>query len=140
MVDFNKPNPSPEGGNDGNSNNIYQPPNANNASNAPGKDERNIAMLAHLLGIFFWFLPPLIIWLLKKDESAFIGEQAKEALNFQITLAIGYAISFVLVFILIGIPMLWALWIANLVLCIIAAIAASKGESYRYPLTLRLIQ
>ena len=121
MVDFNKPNPSPEGGNDGNSNNIYQPPNANNnSSSAPSKDDCNIAMLAHLLGIFFGFLAPLVIWLVKKDESRFIGEQAKEALNFQITMTLACFISGLLMMVLIGFLLLPAVVVINVVFCIIA--------------------
>lgn len=140
MVDFNKPNPSPEGGNNGNNNNIYQPPNANDSSSAPSKDDCNIAMLAHLLGIFFGFLAPLVIWLVKKDESRFISEQAKEALNFQVTMTIAAFISGMLMFILIGFLLLPAVFIINFIFCIIAAIAASKGESYRYPFAIRLFQ
>ena len=60
------------------------------------QDEKTMALLAHLGGIFFGFIPSLIIWLIKKDESAFVAEQAKEALNFQITVMIGFVISFIL--------------------------------------------
>lgn len=106
----------------------------------PSKDECNIAMLAHLLGIFTGFLGALIIWIMKKDDSAYISEQAKEALNFQITITIGYVIASVLVFFLIGFFFIPVLLILNLLFCIIAAIAASKGQGYRYPLTIRLVQ
>ena len=104
------------------------------------QDDKNIALLTHLGGIFFSFLPGLIVWLLKKDDSPFLGDQAKEALNFQLTVLIGYAISFVLVIVLIGILMLWVVGIANVVLCIIAAVKSASGEKYRYPLTLRLLK
>jgi uncharacterized Tic20 family protein len=106
---------------------------------APSKDDCTMAMLAHLLGIFFGFVPSLVIWLIKKDESSFATAQAKEALNFQITLIIGWAIAFALTFILIGAFLFPVLWILNLVFCIIAAVAASKGQAYRYPFALRLI-
>ena len=56
-------------------------------------NDKNIAVLTHLGGIFFSFLPGLIVWLLKKDDSAYIGEQAREALNFQITVLIGYMVA-----------------------------------------------
>ncbi|MCB5188328.1 DUF4870 domain-containing protein [Methylobacillus caricis] len=102
-------------------------------------DEKNIAVLTHLGGTLFSLLPALIVWLLKKDDSEFIGTHAREALNFQITLLIGYAISSILIYILIGFVIGGILWIANIILCIIAAIAASRGEEYRYPFTLRLI-
>ena len=97
-------------------------------------------MLAHLLGIFTGFLGALIIWILKKDDSAYISSQAKEALNFQITITIGFVIAWVLAFILIGFIFIPVLLVLNLIFCIIAAMAASKGQDYRYPLTLRLVQ
>jgi len=102
-------------------------------------DDKNIVVLTHLGGILFSFLPGLIVWLLKKDDSAYIGENAREALNFQITLMIAYFISGILAFILIGFALIWLLWLANIIFCIMAAVATSKGESYRYPLALRLI-
>jgi len=106
----------------------------------PSKGECNIAMLAHLLGIFTGFLGALIIWLMKKDDSVYISEQAKEALNFQITITIGFVIAWVLAFILIGLIFFPILLVLNLVFCIIAAMAASKGQAYRYPFALRLVQ
>lgn len=102
-------------------------------------NEKNIAVLTHIGGIFFGFIPSLIVWLLKKEESPFLGEQAREALNFQITIVIGYMIAWVLSFLLIGLIVFPLLWITNLVLCIMAAVAVSKGEDYRYPFALRLI-
>jgi uncharacterized Tic20 family protein len=107
---------------------------------APANDnEKNIAVVTHITGIFFSFFPGLIVWLLKKDESPYLGEQAREALNFQITLLIAYVVSGILVIILVGILLVWLVWVANIIFSIIAAIAASKGENYRYPFSLRLI-
>lgn len=106
---------------------------------APSQDDRNFAMLAHLLGIFFSFLGALIIWLIKKDQSQFVDQEAKEALNFQITVLIGYAIASVLVFLLVGALMYPVIWVLNLVFCILGAIASSKGQGYRYPIAIRLI-
>jgi len=102
-------------------------------------NDKNIAVLTHIGGIFFGFIPSLIVWLLKKEDSPFLGEQAREALNFQITLLIGYMIAWVLTFLLIGLIVFPLLWLTNLVLCIMAAVAVSKGEDYRYPFALRLI-
>lgn len=113
---------------------------------APGgeasQDQRTMALLAHILGIFTGFLGSLIIWLVNKDnpEKSFVTDQAKEALNFQITLIIAYFISGILTLVLIGFLLLAALGIGNLVLCIIAAMKANNGEAYRYPFTLRLIK
>lgn len=105
----------------------------------PSTDDKNIAVITHITGIFFSIFPGLIVWLLKKDESPYISEQAREALNFQISLLIAYFIAGVLAFILIGFLLFPLIWLANAVFSIIAAVAVSKGESYRYPLSLRLI-
>jgi len=104
----------------------------------PSKDDCNIAMLAHLLGIFTGFLGALIIWILKKDDSGFIASQSKEALNFQITITIGFIIAWLLAF--IGAILIPILLIVNLIFCILGAIAASKGQDYRYPFAIRLVQ
>lgn len=105
----------------------------------PSNDDKNIATITHLGGILFSFIPALVVWLLKKDDSEFIAAQAREALNFQITLLLAQFIAYVLVFILVGFLLLGLIWVFNIIFCIIAAISSSKGEYYRYPLTLRLI-
>jgi uncharacterized Tic20 family protein len=105
----------------------------------PGSDDRNFAMLAHLLGIFTSFLGSLIIWLIKKDESPFVAQEAKEALNFQITLMIGYVIAAVLSIVLVGMLLFPVLYVLNIVFCILGAVTASKGRGYRYPFAIRLI-
>ncbi|MGA0023836.1 MAG: DUF4870 domain-containing protein [Burkholderiales bacterium] len=106
----------------------------------PSTDDRNLAMLAHLLGIVSGFVGALIIWLIKKDQSPFVDEQGKEALNFQITVLIGVVGSWILMFVLIGMLLLPLLLIANLVFCILAAVAVSKGQHYKYPLAIRLLK
>ena len=103
----------------------------------PTSDERTMAILAHVLTLFFWIIPPLIIYLVKKDESSFIAEHAKESMNFQITMAIIGLILFVTI---IGILLLWVVGIVVLVLVIVATIKASESKLYRYPFTLRLIK
>ena len=102
-------------------------------------NDKNIAVLTHLGGIFFGFIPALIVWLLKKDDSPFVGEQAREALNFQITVLIAYVAAWVLAWVLVGFVLLPIIYVGSLVLCIIAAVQVSKGEDYKYPFTLRLI-
>ncbi|TXH75411.1 MAG: DUF4870 domain-containing protein [Lysobacteraceae bacterium] len=111
-------------------------------SGAPSDDQKTLALITHLSCILLWFIVPLIIWLTNKDqpEKAFVTDQAKEALNFQITLTIVYVIGIVLTIILIGGLINLAAWVANLVLCIMAGLAAQKGEAYRYPFALRLIK
>lgn len=103
-------------------------------------------MLCHLLGIFTGFLGPLILWLVKKDQSAFIAHHGRESLNFQLTLlltmfALGSA-TFMLMFVLVGIalvPLFFIVPILAMVLEIIAAVAAQKGEWHRYPLCIRMV-
>ncbi len=106
----------------------------------PSNDDRNMAMLAHLLGIVSGFVGALIIWLIKKDQSPFVDEQGKEALNFQITVMIGFVGSWILMFVLIGMLLIPLLLIANLVFCILAAVAVSKGDHYKYPFAIRLLK
>ncbi len=112
----------------------------------PGTEERNWAVGAHLsalLGLFTGIgavLGPLIVWLIKKDEMPFVNDQAKEALNFQITMFLAAVVATILIFVAIGILLLVLLWIADLVFMIIAAVKASEGVAYRYPVNLRLIK
>jgi len=106
---------------------------------APTKDECNLAMLAHLLGIFTGFVGALVLWLTRRDQEGFVAAQAREALNFQITIAIALVASIMLKVILIGILLVPILFVVNFVFCIIAAISASKGHAYRYPFALRLV-
>lgn len=100
---------------------------------------RNIAVLTHLGGIFFSAFPALLVWLLKKDDDPFVGEQAREALNFQVTVLLAYLISYALLLVLVGFVLVALVWMANLLLCIVAAVKASRGETWRYPCSLRLI-
>lgn len=106
----------------------------------PSNDDRNLAMLAHLLGIVSGFIGALIIWLIKKDQSAYVDEQGKEALNFQITMVIAFVGSWILMLVLVGMLLMPLLLIGNLVLCIVAALACSRGEHYRYPFAIRLLK
>lgn len=110
------------------------------------KEARTWAMATHLSVLSGFIIPfgniiaPLVIWLIKKDEFPFVNDQGKEALNFQITVSIAAVISGVLTMICIGIPMLIAVAIVNIVFPIIAGIKANDGIEYRYPFTLRLIK
>jgi uncharacterized Tic20 family protein len=112
----------------------------------PLPEERTWAMAAHLSAFAGHFVPfghifgPLIIWLVKRDSSEFVADQAKEALNAQISVTIYMAISAVLILILIGLPMLFLLWLIDIILIIIAAVTANEGRRYRYPLILRLVR
>jgi len=109
-------------------------------------DVRTWCVLCHasaLLGLFFHFLGhiggPLIVWLLKRGDSSEIDANGKESLNFQISMLIYDAVAAILCIVLIGIPILIALWILNTVFVIIASVKTSEGKFYRYPFTIRFI-
>ena len=104
------------------------------------KDAVNMAMLCHLLAIFTGFLGPLIIWLIKKDESPFVDRHGKEALNFQLTVLIAMVASGLLVLACIGFFLIPVIGIVDLVLCIMAAVKTSRGEEYRYPINIRFVK
>ena len=97
-----------------------------------------------LLGVFLHFpghlLPPLIIWLAKRGESPELDAHGKEAVNFQISMLIYNIVAALFCLVLIGFVFLVVLWILNAILVIIAAIQASEGRFYRYPMTIRFIQ
>ena len=100
-------------------------------------------MLAHILGGVTNIVGPLIIWLIKKDDSPFVDDQGKEATNFQITLLIGYVVSAIVAMVpVIGCfaALLYpALAVVGLVFGILGGLEANKGVAYRYPFALRLI-
>ncbi|WP_082092094.1 DUF4870 domain-containing protein [Demequina pelophila] len=103
-------------------------------------DERLYATLAHAGIILFGFIPPLIFWLVGKDRSRFVDDQGKEALNFSILISIGYFVAGLLSFVLIGLLLFPIIGILALVFCIMAAMAANRGEYYRYPFNWRIIK
>jgi uncharacterized protein len=121
-------------------------------------EQRQWAMFAHLsalLGGFVtagWagsigcFIGPLVIWMVKKETMPFVDDQAKEALNFNITVAIVFFALFLMTLLTLGIgivltlPLMIVVGLAWLVLTIIAAMKANQGERYRYPFALRLIK
>lgn len=107
---------------------------------AVSKDAKMWGMLCHLLGLFTSFVGPLIIWLLKKEEDAFIDDQGKEALNFQITVLIASIVSGLLTMVCIGVFLAMAVGIVDLIFCIIATVKANSGEKYRYPVSIRIIK
>ena len=106
---------------------------------AASQDSKNIALLVWIGTIFFSFVPGLIIYVIKNDD-AYALDQAKEALNWSITALIGYFAATMLMIILIGVLVLWAVGLINLIFCVMGAIAASKGETFRVPFALRLIK
>ena len=113
---------------------------------APSKEVRQWAMLCHFaafLGLVFPFgslLGPLILWQFKKDMDPLVDDQGKEALNFQITVAIAWLVCLLLGFVVVGFLLMTVLVMGALILTIIAGIKANKGIAYRYPWTWRLVK
>ena len=103
----------------------------------PTSDERTMAILSHVLTFVVSFFGPLVIYLIKKDESRFVTYHSKESLNFQITVII---ICILLAITIVGLFLLWLVGIASLILVIIATIKTSEGKLYRYPVNFRLIK
>ncbi|MEO6639332.1 MAG: DUF4870 domain-containing protein [Ginsengibacter sp.] len=103
----------------------------------PTNDEKTMAILSHILTVVAGFVAPLIIYFIKKDESDFVREHARESLNFQITV---FIIIIACVITVIGILLLWLVGIVTLILVIMATVKASDGKLYRYPISFRLIK
>jgi len=133
------------------------PTGAESAGNGIPAEERQWAMFAHLsalagglltsaIGGWGFFIGPLVIWLVKKDTMPFVEDQAKEALNFNITVSAIFLALLILTFVTLGIgalvtlPLMLIVGIAALVLIIMAAVKANDGIAYRYPMTLRLVK
>ncbi len=105
----------------------------------PTDNERLLAILSHILCLVVGvgFIPPLIIYLLKKDESAYVAAHARESLNFQLSLLLICVLLFISI---VGIFFIWVVGLINLVLVIVATIRAADNQLYRYPFSLRLIR
>ena len=119
------------------------PPPAVNYAAAPAQlspaDEKLWATLTHVGGILFHWLAPLIAYLVLKDRGPVVGWHTRQALNFQLTILIAYLVGGVLCLVFIGVFVLLAAWVLNIVFGILAAMAANRGEFYRYPLAIEFV-
>ncbi len=112
----------------------------------PSGDATTFGMLCHLLALTGYIIPfgniigPLVVWMMKKNDSEFIDACGRDSINFQISILIYMIVAGILVLVVIGIPLLIALGIFNLVCVIIASIKAADGVRYSYPLTLRFLR
>ncbi len=110
------------------------------------ESERNWAMMCHLSSFAGYFFPfggiigPLICWLAKKDESAWVYENGRKSLNFQISMLLYMILALPLCLIIVGIPILITLAVLELVCVIIASVRAARGERYSYPISIPFIQ
>jgi uncharacterized Tic20 family protein len=126
--------------------NESNPPSSDGSGAVPTPDERTWGMIAHLSAFLGLVVPlgnvigPLLVWLMRRDQSAFVGNQAKEALNFNLSVLIGAILCGLLVLVFIGFLLGLVLFISWLALTIIAGIKASEGIHYRYPVSLRLVK
>jgi uncharacterized Tic20 family protein len=103
-------------------------------------DERMWATLVHVGGIFFGFLPSLIAFLVLKDRGPFARAHTATALNFQLTMLIAELVGYLLIFLLIGFLVVPAVYILRVVLSIVAAVKANRGEWYTYPLAIPFVR
>jgi len=104
------------------------------------EDQRLWATLTHVGGIFFTFIAPLVAYLVLRDRGGFIREHTRVALNFHITMAIAYVVGTILTIIVIGGLVVLAAGVLSVVFGIMAAVAANRGEFYRYPLSIEFIK
>ena len=135
---FGGPAQGPAGGHDGGYG-AGQPGQPQAAPLSPG-EEQGWGVGIHLGGAFFSWLAPLIIWLVFRERSPMIDDHGKDALNWQITLFIGYVIGYATLIIIIGIIILPLLFITALIFGILGAIAAYNRRQFRYPFTIKFIK
>ncbi|RUQ04759.1 DUF4870 domain-containing protein [Curtobacterium sp. HSID17257] len=104
------------------------------------EDQRLWATLTHVGGIFFSLVVPIIAYLVLRDRGQFIKEHTRQALNFHITAAIAYVVAWLLCLVVIGFVLLPIIGVLVIVFAILAAVAANRGDLYRYPLTIEFIK
>ncbi len=110
------------------------------------RHERDWAIACHLSAFvgyivpLGWILGPLVVWLIKREEYSYVNYHGKEAINFQISILLYGVVAALLTIILIGLPLLIGLGIFQIIMVIVAAVKASNGEHYRYPLTIRFFR
>jgi uncharacterized Tic20 family protein len=124
---------------------IGEPTAEQSASDAPTQQQCSQASLSHALALLGLIIPcaniiaPLILWVNDKGPGTFVKDHARESLNFQLTMIIVSMINLALCFVLIGFAFFCVQYVFELVVVIQATMAASRGQTYRYPLTIRLL-
>jgi hypothetical protein len=102
-----------------------------------------MAVLAHVLSLVAGVLAPLVIWLVKRQESSYVDHHGKESLNFQITVLLAAVVAGVLTCVpfagLLAIPLVFAISVGNLILCIVGTVRANEGVRWRYPVSIRFV-
>lgn len=105
-----------------------------------GPNDARWVIAANVGSLFVSFLAPLAVLLLRGRRSGLVRQHGFESLNFQLTVLFGYIVGILLIILVIGLVLLLALWIANVVLLVAATAAARRGEPYRFPVSVRLFQ
>jgi uncharacterized Tic20 family protein len=103
------------------------------------QDARNMAMLCHALGVF-GFVGPLIIWLSEREKHRFVDEHGLAAMNYQISLMIYFPAAYLSILIFVGVLLVPALMIAHIVLVIMGALKAQRGEPWQYPFAMEFLK
>ncbi|AXV63887.1 MULTISPECIES: DUF4870 domain-containing protein [Pseudoalteromonas] len=110
------------------------------------KEQRTWAMLCHLSSFAGLLIPfgsvigPLIVWLAKKDEMPLVAEHGRKSLNFQLTMMIAYIVSFLLIFVVIGVILLPVIAVFAFIMVVVSAIKANDGKDVNYPLSIEFIK
>ncbi|MCP2264192.1 DUF4870 domain-containing protein [Promicromonospora thailandica] len=130
-----QPGPSPYAGQP------YPAPGAYQPQPLTPSDERMWSIFAHVGPFVMSFIAPLVIWLVFRDRSRFVDQEAKESLNFQITLVVAQVAAVIITLVTFGIGgIVYVVFIAAIVFQILAAVANNRGEPYRYPVNIRFIK
>jgi uncharacterized Tic20 family protein len=111
-----------------------------NAPTVSDSEAKTWAVLVHVGGIFFFFLPSLVALVLCEGRSAVVSREARAALNFQLTVLIGYLVGFFTLWILVGFVVLLAVVVLNAVFCIMAAVEAARGEKATYLMSIPFVR
>ncbi|MGL3199523.1 MULTISPECIES: DUF4870 domain-containing protein [Curtobacterium] len=104
------------------------------------EDQRLWATLTHVGGIFFSIVVPIVAYLVLRDRGQFVREHTRVALNFHITMAIAGFVGGITSWLGIGVLILLAVAVLTVVFAIMAALAANRGEFYKYPLSIEFIK
>jgi len=121
--------------------NPHEPPQYDSGpSEEVTQDDRNMALLCHILGLLASVFGPLILWILMKDKSSFVDFHGKQAINFQITLILLYMGSGVLMCVYIGLLTAMATFAIQVIFTILPAMKAYEGERYVIPLAIPFLR
>jgi len=102
-------------------------------------EAKDMAMLCHIFGVVGFF-GPLVIWLSEREKHRFVAQHGRAAINYQISLMIYFAVCWLLRIALIGVVLIWLLTIVHIVLIVMAALAAKRGEAWRYPIAIDFLK